>query len=348
MSTAWPKALRSLSPRQGRLRRGLRAFQRRRRRLLVRLRTPFVALASRLLPRSFLADRRHFALWQRRGIHALPVHYYSPVPDTRELPQALFQAESAMVGVSLDDAPQLALLDHLEARWREAWLRFPREKLEDPTRFSLANSSFPPVDAEMLYALLREGRPSRMVEVGSGHSTLLAAQAFHENAADGPAGELVAIEPFPDAKLRRALAAGLPGLTRIVERRVQEVPLDEFTRLGPGDVLFIDSSHVLRTGGDVRFEFLEVLPRLAPGVRVHVHDVFLPGEYPREWLYDNAWFFNEQYLLQAFLAFNERFRVLWASHFMATRHGERLRRAFPAFADLPHRLPASFWLERVS
>ena len=120
--------------------------------------------------------------------------------------------------------------------------------------------------------------------------------------------------------------------------------MSTFTELAAGDVLFIDSTHIVRTGGDVVFEFLEVLPRLAPGVVVHIHDIFLPDEYPRAWLKENAMFFNEQYLLQAFLCHNDRYEIVWTSSYMARRYPDRLREAFPSFATGRWPGGASFWI----
>ena len=126
------------------------------------------------------------------------------------------------------------------------------------------------------------------------------------------------------------------------------MPLSRFEALGENDILFIDSTHALRIGGDVQHEYLEILPRLRPGVLVHAHDVFLPAEYPREWIHESRFFWTEQYLLQAFLAFNERFAVLWGSHFMYMRHEQALARAFrPPGTTLPM-TGGSFWMRRIA
>ena len=123
----------------------------------------------------------------------------------------------------------------------------------------------------------------------------------------------------------------------------RKFPLDLFTALEADDVLFIDSSHVVRTGGDVTFLFLEVLPRLQPGVVVQVHDVFLPHEYPREWVVDGLRFWNEQYVLQAFLAFNSAFRVLLANSYLDARYPDALRNTFPTS---PWWGGGSLWFQR--
>src|SRR5262249_34545280 len=151
----------------------------------------------------------------------------------------------------------------------------PRTRTAVPHQYYLQNGRFEGVDAEVFYSMIRHFKPQRLIEIGSGYSTFLAAQAVLKNEAEtGHRCDLGAIEPYPGPVLRQ----GFPGLSRLVARGVQEVPLSEFEALGENDIVFIDSSHVLKTGSDVQYEFLEILPRLRPGVLVHVHDIFLPAE----------------------------------------------------------------------
>ena len=119
--------------------------------------------------------------------------------------------------------------------------------------------------------------------------------------------------------------------------------MEFFSQLESGDILFIDSSHTVKTGGDVNYFFLEVLPRLNPGVIVHVHDIFLPFEYRRDWVLDEFRFWTEQYLLQAFLTFNSEFEVLLANNYLLHYHKEHLKAAFP---DLRRWMGGSFWMRR--
>jgi hypothetical protein len=188
-----------------------------------------------------------------------------------------------------------------------------------------------------------------VLEIGSGWSTLLSMRALEANRADGggdQAARLTAIEPYPYAFVRDAVAAR-PDYAEMLDEQVQGLPLDMFCSLGEGDILFIDSSHVLRIGSDVQYEFLEILPRLRPGVLVHVHDIFLPGEYPRDWvLGPEHRFWNEQYLLQAYLIGNARAEVVWGSSWMHRRHPEALEKAFGSY-DRGTRFPGSFWLRTL-
>ena len=188
--------------------------------------------------------------------------------------------------------------------------------------------------------MVRSFQPRRVVEIGCGMSTLIIAAALGRNAENGPSSEYVVIDPYPPSNVQ----AGVRGVSRLIAEEVQNVPLERFTDLQAGDILFVDSSHVVRIGSDVLYEYLEILPRLAPGVVVHAHDIFLPGQYPREWVLDRRRFWSEQYLLQSFLAFNHDFEVLWAAGLMDVRHPEVLEAAFPSYHA--NARPGSFWFRR--
>ena len=329
-----------------------RRVKRRRKALRYRIQYPLVWLISRILPRSWV-EGRFFYLWERHGLHVHRFHYYSPLPDTRSLSSSLFEPRDPPAGLDLREAAQLEWLERLEMRFRDQWSRFALEKTSDPCEFSLKNSSFGSVDAEMLYGFLRELTPRQMIEIGSGHSTLLAAQALRRNEAEGKPCHFTAIEPYPNPIVR----AGIDGLTDLIEKPVQKVPLSVFEELGENDILFIDSSHVLKVGSDVQYEFLEILPRLKKGVYIHIHDIFLPWEYPRDWVVDKQRFWNEQYLLQSFLAFNAAFETRWATAFMCLKHPKEIAQSFETYPPawtVPEessdraRGGASYWIQRVT
>lgn len=286
---------------------------------------------------------RLFPLFERLGIHVTRNHFYEPVPELRALGDEIFRRHSELPGLGMREEQQLELLDQVAA-FKPEYGAFPAQRPDgDPTRYFVRNGQFGRVDAEVLHALVRLCKPRRVLEIGSGYSTLVTAGAIRGNRADDPnySCELISIDPYPPRFLRR-----LPELTRLLEQRVQDLPVETFAELGPGDMLFIDSSHVLKIGSDVQFEFLELLPRVAKGVWVHVHDIFFPTDYPRPLVMEWHRFWNEQYLLQAFLAFNSAFAVRWCGSWMAHRHESRIREAFPSF-DLGGMWPSSFWMERV-
>jgi predicted O-methyltransferase YrrM len=292
------------------------------------------------------ALRGLFELGQRAGVHVTPNDFYSPIPDIRSLSPELWEPRTELPGVDLREQAQIALLEELAASWREEYDALPRTPAGpgEPPRFYLHNRRFGAVDAEVAYGMVRRHRPRRVIEIGAGQSTLLLLEALRANEREGAEGTLLAIEPYPDEYVRHAAAD--PRLT-LEATPLQALPLSLFAGLGEGDVVFIDSTHVCRIGSDVQHELLEVLPRLAPGVLVHLHDIFLPAEYPREWVTRFHRFWNEQYVLQAFLAFNRAFEVVWGSSLMHLRHPDRLAAAIASY-DPATQHPASFWLRRAS
>jgi GT2 family glycosyltransferase len=283
-----------------------------------------------------------FSLLERLGLHLTPVNYYFPVPDTRRLDEGLWDHGSQMPGLDMRLDGQVALLRSMAGKFKSEYEGLPRARGARPHEYYLENRFFGPVDGEMLYCMIRNFEPRRIIEIGSGFSTLLAAGTAVVNSGLGAPCELTAVEPYPNEVLR----AGFDGLGRLMTSPIEEVPLAEFEALGENDILFIDSSHVLRFGGDVQFEYLEILPRLKPGVIVHIHDIFLPFHYPREWVMERQRFWTEQYLLQAFLAFNDSFEVLLAGAFLARQAPDELGSAFGSFVP-GETFPGSFWIRRV-
>lgn len=272
-------------------------------------------------------------------------HFYLPIPDETELENEFWERRSDLVGLDMNDEYALELMDQVFPRHVEEFRKtFPLHREGDSSQFYLINGSFMAIDAQVYYSFIRQFQPKRIVEIGAGNSTLVAAQACLRNLDDyGSAPELIAIDPYPSTSLRR----GFPGLTRLIEDKIQNVSMDTFTSLQSGDILFIDSTHVLREGGDVQLEYCEILPRLAPGVVVHIHDVSLPRTYPQTY-FDQRLYWNEQYLLQAFLAFNSRFQVIWPGNYAMLKYPEKVCAVFPEYHDMraafPSSEPSSFWM----
>jgi hypothetical protein len=240
--------------------------------------------------------------------------------------------------LDLRDEQQLSLIQELAGRFGHEYRALPRGP-QPPGRFTLDNPLLPAGDARMLYALVRHRRPGTFFEIGGGWSTLVAGLAMRRNAeeAGGEAGRIVVNEPYPGPHL----TAGLPDNATLHARLAQDVPIDDMLALQPGDILFIDSSHIAKVGSDVLYLMLEVLPRMPRGVLIHIHDIWLPDEYPRELVLKKLFFFNEQYLLQCFLSFNDAFVVRLAGHYLASRHAAAFSEAFGETEA------ASFWLERA-
>lgn len=310
-------------------------------RLLLRMEALAARLLSCLVPPHLMRNPAYFGLWERRGYHVSAAHFYSPIPDTREAADDAWGDRSALVGIDMRDEAQLALLTEL-TQWRANYEALPRKANEARNGFFLDNDRFSAVDAEVLYAMIRRLRPSRVIEVGAGFSTRLIDLALADNESDGSSrADFVSVDPYAPADVNL-----LPKVSRVIESPLQRVDPAAFLSLRSGDLLFIDSSHVLRHRSDVQILFLELIPRLRPGVVVHVHDVFLPFDYPLRWRNGMRRFFNEQYVLQAFLAFNSSFRVMFAARYLAANFPEHLTAAFASFErDLE---PGCFWMERVA
>lgn len=271
-------------------------------------------------------------------------HYYSPVPDDRELSADPRRSQVWPIhppqtpGIDWNDAAQASLCSQLFAR--QTRLRFPEQEPEDPTVFFATNDQYPALDAWILEGFLRALRPRRMIEIGSGFSSLVTAYVNRTHL--DCALQFICVEPFP----RPFLLAGVPGITSLVTEKVQDVPLDYYEALEDGDCLFVDTSHTVKTGGDVHWIYNRILPTLAPGVFVHLHDIFLPRDYPQNWVLD-GWGWNELYLVHSFLLFNNAFEIVFSSRWMIEHHREELVAAFPDFPRQEHRGGSALWIRRV-
>ena len=266
-----------------------------------------------------------------------PGHFYSPVPDLADItPRAdeLFAEDRELPGIDLREREQLALFATLAALARDAPLA---PTPGTPARYGIDNPNYGIGDASMLQAMLRHLRPGRYLEVGSGYSTALALDV-REKFLDG-AMSVTAIEPHPEL-LRDVTRPEDP--LEVVAQPVQSVPLDRFRALEANDVLFLDCSHVAKTGSDVQHLYMNVLPVLAEGVYVHVHDIFWPFEYLRHWVEaGRAW--NEAYMLHAFLLFNDAFEIVLWDHYLAQRHRAVVAAQLPEMLENPG---GAIWLRR--
>jgi predicted O-methyltransferase YrrM len=274
-----------------------------------------------------------------------PGHYYSPLPDTRELAadprhsRVWPNPPRETPGIDWRDSEQEALCRDVFAGQRR--LELPDRSTGNPEDYFTENDQYSAFDAWVLESFLRLLRPQRLVEVGSGFSTLISARVNRELLEESM--EVTCIEPYP----RPFLAEGVRGVSELRIEKVQDTPLAVFEALDRDDVLFIDTSHVAKTGSDAVWLYQEVLPRLRPGVVVHIHDIFAPGEYPEDWVLDGrAW--NELYVVRAFLAFNSAFRIEFGAQYMLERHRDLVLEAFPGMAEARYAEPGggSLWIRR--
>lgn len=279
---------------------------------------PVVALLARwgMAPETFI----------KRGVLPVALHYYQPVFDPATIPDRVWDRRHDLPGIDFREDAQLEMLRRLADHGDET--DWPAERRGDG--YYTGSGAFGASSAYLLHAFVRHFKPNRVVEVGAGHSTLIFRGALDMNGR----GTLTTIDPNPDERVN-----SLP-VDELISERVEAVPIERLTSLGTGDMLFIDSSHVTRMGGDVQYLYLDVLPRLRPGVLVHVHDIQLPYEYPRS--YPPRYFWTEQYLLQAFLTHNPRWEVVLGGFMLQTDHPDVFCDVFPRTTG--HRTTSSFYM----
>ncbi len=271
------------------------------------------------------------------GVFPIRNHYYEPLFDCGLLTKPLSDARD-LPGINWNIQEQLTLLAKFNSG--QELLYVPTSKPTSDGQFYFGNKNFGPGDAEYWYAVVRHFKPKRIIEVGCGFSTLMTYKALARNKSESTSYgcEHTCIEPYEMPWLERA------GIEAI-RKKVEEVEISLFETLQANDILFIDSSHVLRPQGDVVFEFLDVLPRLQPGVIVQIHDIFSPHDYLKEWVCDLVRLYDEQYLLEAFLTCNDKFKVIGALNFLQHSHYDALKSKCPFLS--PQCEPGSFYIQRL-
>ena len=267
-------------------------------------------------------------------------HFYSPVIDPADLRQREGQlwgnTHNRCSGLDFNPKGQAAVIDSF--RPFAAGYDYPPGNPETShQKFTEPNGLFESLDSRALYCMLQARKPARMIEVGSGFSSLLTADVNVRHCSGMM--DFRCIEPYPPDFLD-PLPNGITSLTRAT---AQQVGLEPFRQLQAGDFLFIDSSHVSKTGSDVNFLYLEVIPELPPGVIIHIHDIFLPSEYPKQWVLEEERSWNEQYLLQALLIFTSAFRVLFGSYYASQFLPDQIQDTFGGLFG-----GGSFWLEKIA
>jgi predicted O-methyltransferase YrrM len=250
----------------------------------------------------------------RKAEGAFPAgHYYSPVPSPIQVEQYLNSSKYGSTSpdeVNINNDAHTSLIEAFSEFYNQR--PFPEQKKAD-CRYYFAQTMFVHSDAIVLHCFLRHVRPKHIIEIGSGFSSAVMLDTAEGHLRPSPA--MTFIEPNPE-RLTQLLKPGDEAKCCLLRERVQRVPLETFNALLPGDLLFLDSSHVVSAGSDVQYLFFEVLPRLKPGVFVHIHDVLYPFVYPAEWLLAGR-YWNEAYFLRAFLAYNSAWEIYWFSSYAA-------------------------------
>jgi hypothetical protein len=301
---------------------------------------PFLLLFSIFarLFRSIGSQRLPASRWLLRSLGVWPLrrHYYDPLFDPKDLsyPQ---DSVRPLIGLDWNIDQQLAILERM--RFAHELSAFLTKSNATPYQFSFQNESFVSGDADYLYSFVRTFLPRQIIEVGCGNSTRLihAAIAANKNGDATYDCRHTCIEPYE--------VPWLDGLgVRVIRERVERLPIEVFSNLTAGDLLFIDSSHIIRPCGDVLFEIMQILPILRSGVFVHFHDIFTPRNYLPDWLADRTYLWNEQYLLEAFLCNNDWYRITASLNHLHHEYYDKLA-AICARHDR-HFEPGSFYVQR--
>jgi Methyltransferase domain len=269
------------------------------------------------------------------GLFPIRKHYYEPLFDESLLTRPLSE-DRVLPGIDLNTSGQLNFLRELDYSSELSAMEL-NKKSNDPKAFYINNGNFESGDAEFLYQFIRTVKPNKIVEIGSGHSTKIARLALLQNHAEsGAKATHTCIEPYEMKWLEK-----LEEIS-VIRKRVEDCSLDWSTQLAAGDLLFVDSSHMIRPQGDVLTEYLEIFPQLASGVYIHIHDIFTPKDYKHSWIAEEVRFWNEQYLLEALLSNTDRYEVVAALNYLKHHNYEDLKSVCPYLT--PERDPGSFYI----
>jgi len=272
-----------------------------------------------------------------------PGHYYSPIVSTKEVfhdQKRIFDKNNNLAGIDLNIAIQAM---YLEA-FKQYYLEFANDYIEASVDliYTPNNGFYSYADGIFLFSFMRHLKPSTIIEIGSGYSSSLMYDVDNKYLENKT--KLVFIEPYPEERFYKIFSKS-KGNYEIVKSKVQNVDLGKFLDLGFNDILFIDSSHVSKTGSDLNFLLFDVLPKLKKGVIVHFHDIFYPFEYPLNHVLGNRWFsWNEAYLLRSFLIFNSQFEIIFWNSFLEHSKSDFLQRDFPLYFKGGS---ASLWIRKL-
>lgn len=270
-------------------------------------------------------------IFMKLGLLPVRDHYYQPLINPRKHLTKSLRADRHLPGIDLNLGEQLATLQAFD--FNRELEQFSIDKKND-LEYYYKNGSFESGDAEYLYNIVRLKKPATFVEIGSGFSTLIANSAIKKN---NNGCNHICIEPY-EAKWIEQLDV------QVIRKKVEEVDRSIFKALQKDDILFIDSSHIIRPQGDVLLEYLEILPQLNPGVIIHVHDIFTPKDYLDEFVFNYHYMWNEQYLLEALLTNNNSIKIIGAVNYLKHQHFDELTAKCPILKQQPYREPGSFWM----
>ncbi len=273
------------------------------------------------------------------GVWPIREHYYEPLFNDNNLSKSL-RSPRDLPGVELNEDRQLRFLKTLKYGGEFEKFVETEKAHGDIDYFDLDNGSFGTGDSDFLYQFIRAVKPRNVMEIGSGNSTKIVQHALKTNQrVNDNLSRHICLEPFEQPWLER-----LPGID-LIREKVEDFDFSWENELDSGDLLFIDSSHMIRPQGDVLFEYLNIIPRLKSGVFVHIHDIFTPRDYLDHWVKDDVLFWNEQYLLEALLSNSMRYQVVASLNHLKHTHYNALSEVCPFLTDT--REPGSFYFKVI-
>ena len=266
-------------------------------------------------------------------------HFYSPINnlDFLKSREDKIWKLKLIEGIEFNEEKQIDLFKSFSKYYPE--LPFKSTK-QTNLRYYFENGNYEYGDGTILYSMIRTLNPKKIIEVGSGFTSALMMDTnnlFFENNI-----ELTFIEPYPE-RLYSLMSEKDKINNEVIVKVVQDVNLEKFKELEPNDILFIDSSHIVKTGSDVQHLLFEILPLIKSGVYVHFHDIFYPFEYPKEWILNNRWNWNEDYFLRAFLMYNNQFKIVLFSTYLYEYH----KKLFDNMPTINKNIGASIWLKKI-
>jgi predicted O-methyltransferase YrrM len=254
------------------------------------------------------------------GIFPLTNHYYEPLFDFEKLKKNLYKDRN-LPGINFNLNRQVNNLSNFV--YANELLELNLKKKSSNYNFNIENKFFEHGDAEIYYQLIRYTKPKNILEIGSGQSTLIALEAIKKNKdIDKINTKITCVEPYENVWINQLNI-------KILRKKIEDIDKNYYLNLKSGDILFIDSSHVIRPQGDVLKIFLEIIPKLNKGVMIHVHDIFTPKDYPNKWLINENKFWNEQYLVEALMMNKDKYEIYLMLNYLKNNRYNEFKKICP-------------------
>lgn len=280
--------------------------------------------------------KRSGRIFMKTGVFPVTDHYYDPKFNYEGFD---FSEVRSLHGLDMNLEGQIELIASMNCY--DELLERNFKKLMHSDDHVEEYPFFFPVEAEFYYSVARKFRSSRIIEIGAGFSTIAAKAAADKMNQEVPGScSVTCIEPYENPWLEKL------GVD-VIRKKLEDVDESLFRELKSGDILFVDTSHVIKPGGEILMLFWQIFPLLPGGVIIHIHDIFTPRHYPEEWMKNRVSFWNEQYFLEAFLSGNRNYEIIGALNHLYLDKNEILGKAFPSVGEVEHQEPASFWLRKL-